>query len=269
MTSIAATQFLPAVATAAAAREFLIVSVHDIAPSNQVIVDKMISALAGHGIRVLSLLVVPEYHHQGKSLQNRQFVSWLRDLESAGHEIVIHGYFHERPRGASESVGDKLITRFYTQNEGEFYDLSYDEAFRRIQTAKTEFVATGLHPHGFVAPAWLLSLEGQRAATDAGLEYTTRLRTVCDLRSGNVFPARSLVYSVRNKWRIWVSLGWNAMLGRLMKNQPLLRLSLHPPDYSQPAVWQQVLDLVRVMEADRTPTTYRDWVADWRARRGQ
>ena len=200
-------------------------------------------------------------------MQDRQFVSWLRDLEAAGNEIVIHGYFHERPRRGRESFLETFVTQFYTQGEGEFYDLGYDEAFRRIKTARDEFQAAGLKPRGFVAPAWLLSSEAERAARDAEMEYTTRLRSVCDLRSGETFPARSLVYSVRNSWRRAVSLVWNAALNRALESNPLLRLSIHPPDFSHPAIWRQIVDLVNAMAPVRTPTTYQDWIAEQRIKR--
>src|SRR6267143_3237475 len=231
MTSAVATQFLPVVAAASATKDFLIVSIHDIAPSTQSIADKIISELIAKGIRHCSLLVVPDYHHQGAAMKDRQFVSWLRQLEAAGHEIVIHGYFHERTPQTRESFLEKFVTQFYTQDEGEFYDLGYDEAFQRIKTARDEFFAAGLKPRGFVAPAWLLSSEGERAARDAEMEYTTRLRTLRDLRSGETFPARSVVYSVRNGWR-------------------------------------QIVDLIGEMDGRRTPTTYQDWIAEQRLKRG-
>ena len=88
-------------------------------------------------------------------MDDRGFVRWLQDLEAQGHEIVIHGYFHERPRQDGEKLRAKFFTRIYTNDEGEFYDLDYDEAFRRIKTARDEFVANGLKPRGFVAPAWV------------------------------------------------------------------------------------------------------------------
>src|SRR5438876_1389558 len=153
MSSVAATQFLPVVATASAVKNYLVVSVHDVAPSTQAITEKIISEVARRGIRVCSLLVVPDYHHQGAAMKDRQFVSWLRDLEAQRHEIVIHGYFHERPACRAETLRDKFITQLYTQSEGEFYDMDYDEAFRRIKTARDEFSAAGLKPRGFVAPA--------------------------------------------------------------------------------------------------------------------
>src|SRR5206468_12742926 len=143
MSTIAATEFLPLVATAGAARDFFVISLHDVAPSTQPIANTIISELANRGVRVCSLLVVPDYHRQGLFTKDQQFVSWLRGLEVDGHEIVIHGYFHERPRRAKESLRDKFLTRFYTQNEGELYDLGYDEAPRPIVAA-----SEGLRAHG-------------------------------------------------------------------------------------------------------------------------
>jgi predicted deacetylase len=265
MTSVVATQFLPVIAAAGAARNFIVISLHDIAPSNRAIAEKILSELVHRGVRVCSLLVVPDYHHQGLAMKDRQFVSWLRELESDGHEIVIHGYFHERSRGPKETLREKFLTRFYTDDEAEFYDLDYEEAFRRITTARDEFRAGGLSPRGFVAPAWLLSREGERAARDAELEYTTRLRTVRDLRSGENFPARSLVYSVRSNWRRVASRAWNAALPPFLKSNPLLRLSIHPPDYSYPAIWRQIADLISAMDGVRTPITYQDWIAEQRS----
>jgi hypothetical protein len=267
MTSAVATQFLPAVAAASATKDYLVVSLHDVAPATQSVSEKILAELTQCGIRHCSLLVVPDYHHRGASMQDRQFVSWLRELEAIGHEIVIHGYFHERPAHARENFIEKFVTRIYTHGEGEFYDLDYAEALRRIQSARDQFQAAGLKPRGFVAPAWLLSAEAESAARDAEMEYTTRLTTVHDLRTGETFSARSLVYSVRNGWRRTTSLAWNAMLSRLMSDRSLVRLNLHPPDFSHPTIWRQIVDLIRDMTPVRTPTTYQDWIAEQRTKR--
>ena len=268
MDTIAATDFLPLVASADAAPDSIIVSLHDVAPCTHQITSAIISELSAHGVRVCSILVVPDYHHEGLFARKREFVAWLRALEADGHEIVIHGYFHERPRQRGETLRDKFITRFYTRNEGEFYDLGYAEALRRITTARDEFRAVGLKPHGFVAPAWLLGNEAEQAVRDSQLEYTTRLRSICDLRSECTFPARTLVYSSHNNWRSALSHGWNAALFRLMKTKPLLRISIHPPDYSQPAIWKQILGFIAATRAARTATTYLDWVTEQRLTRG-
>jgi predicted deacetylase len=253
--------------SAQAERAALVVSIHDVAPSTQARAQEIISELAHHGVAVCSLLVVPNYHHRGNFTEDRGFVRWLQDLETKGHEIVIHGYFHERPRREDETAPQKLFTRFYTKDEGEFYDLDYDEAFRRITQAREEFKAAGLTPRGFIAPAWLLGMPGERAAADAELEYTTRLTGLRDLRSGENYRARTLAYSVRSGWRRTTSLAWNNLLARQLAEAPLARISIHPPDRDHPEIWRQILRLTDRLMENRNATTYRDWIAESRVRR--
>src|SRR5262249_20788516 len=107
MSTIAATEFLPLVATAGAAAESVIVSLHDVAPCTQQITRAIISELSANGVRVCSILVVPDYHHEGTFAKHREFVTWLRSLEAEGHEVVIHGYFHQRPSQTKETLRDK------------------------------------------------------------------------------------------------------------------------------------------------------------------
>src|SRR5215472_10743845 len=268
MDTIAATEFLPLVATAGVAADSVVVSLHDVAPCTQQIASTIISELSALGVGVCSFFVVPDYHHDGTFAKHREFVTWLRALEAEGHEVVIHGYFHQRPPQTKETLRDKFMTRFYTQNEGEFYDLGYEEALRRVTTARDQFRALGLKPRGFIAPAWLLGREAEQAVRDAELEYTTRLRTVCDLRSESTFPSRTLVYSVHNNWRRAISRNWNAALFRLMRAKPLLRISIHPPDYCQPAIWKQILGFIAATKGARTAMTYQDWIAEQRLKRG-
>src|SRR2546430_14901325 len=149
MTSVVAPQFAPLVATTAATRDFMVVALHDVAQSNRDVAIKIVSELSRHGVRICSLLVIPDYHHQGLATRDRQFIGWLRNLEADGPEIVIHGYFHERPTPPHESFRYKFLTSMYTNDEGEFYDLDYATALWRITNAAYEFRATRLTPRGF------------------------------------------------------------------------------------------------------------------------
>jgi predicted deacetylase len=266
MSSATATTFLPLGATARIEKGSLVVSVHDVAPATHQVTEKILTELAHRGVSVCSILVVPNYHHLGSSVENREFSLWLQELEARGHEIVIHGYFHERPRQPNEELRAKIVTRFYTNDEGEFYDLGYEEALLRITRARDEFQQIGLRSRGFIAPAWLLSDEGERAAIDAGLEYTTRLQTVRDFRSGKDFHARSLVYSVRNRWRRAASLAWNGALLPYANQKALVRLSIHPPDFGCAEVWRQILRVVDTVTAARRVMTYANWLEEERAR---
>lgn len=264
MSTATATFSTTLLAEAEAERPALVVSLHDVAPATRPQSVRIIDELARLGVRCSSLLVVPNYHHRGSSFADREFVNWLRQLEAAGHEIVMHGYYHIRPSSDREKMRDRFITRVYTNREGEFYDLPYDEAHRRISQAREEFRDAGLKPHGFIAPAWLLSAEAERAACDCEIEYTTRLRSVRDLRHARTYPAHSIVYSVRSKMRRDVSCVWNAALFRRCNFLPLLRISIHPPDIDHPRVWKQITRFVRAAASERNATIYGDWIARMR-----
>src|SRR5438105_13484838 len=115
MTDGVAADFLPILAAAESPLGSLVVSVHDVAPITRPTVEKMLTDLKEAGVRVTSLLVVPDYHHRGKSIDDARFASWLRELEAEGHEVVIQGYFHEPPQRNSEAIWPKFPTRVYTR----------------------------------------------------------------------------------------------------------------------------------------------------------
>jgi predicted deacetylase len=209
-------------------------------------------------VHTCSLLVVPDYHQLGRSLADRSFCSWLHALAANEHEIVIHGFFHQRARRRDENARAKIITRIYTADEGEFFDLDYGEALRLIRKAQEDFRAHGFHPIGFIAPAWLLGAEAERAVIDAGMTYTTTLRTVRDFNRDRAIPSQSLVYSVRSGLRRISSLAWNRSLFRRLTSNPLLRLGIHPPDIDRRAIWKQIGELVSEALLDRKAMTYRD-----------
>jgi len=220
----------------------------------------MLAQIGRAGVSKCSLLVVPDYHRTGRSLGDPAFTEWLHDLDTQGHEIVIHGFYHQRARRPGESTRQKLVSRVYTADEGEFYDLDYDEALRLIRDAQNEFVAHGFHPAGFIAPAWLISAEAERAAIDAGFRYTTTLRAVRDFASGEEIRSQSLVYSLRSGWRCRLSLLWNRMLFSCLTSNSLLRLGLHPPDIDHPRIWRQINAFLDRALDDRRPMTYQEWL---------
>ncbi|MEP7072267.1 MAG: polysaccharide deacetylase family protein [Verrucomicrobiota bacterium] len=263
----AATEFLPILAAAQANSGSLVVSLHDVAPVTRAACEEILKELQRVGIRTTSLLVVPDYHHRGRAADDVNFVRWLCDLQEEGHEIVLHGYYHQRPRPQGESWPQRLITSVYTQNEGEFFDLPYDEAFQRITRGAEELREAGLAPVGFVAPAWLLGAESERAARDAGMQYTTRLASVLDFSTNEKVYSRSLVYSTRSSWRRQASLLWNAALARSCTHADLVRIGIHPPDISATEIWRQLTRLARQLAAERAVTTYRDWVGEERRSR--
>ena len=238
----------------------LVVSIHDVSPLTQRDAGAILADLKSIGVERTSLLVIPNHHHRGHFLEAPDFCAWLAMQQQAGHEIVVHGYYHRRARKDSDRGWKKLMTRIYTEDEGEFYDLDRETALSLVTKARAEFQQAGFSPNGFIAPAWLLSDAAEEALRGAGFDYTTRLVAVFDLKNSLRHDSQSLVYSVRNRWRRTVSLGWNAYLFLSLRRNPLLRVSIHPPDIHFPVIWSQIREYVRRALEDREAMTYESWI---------
>ncbi|MGH8047590.1 MAG: DUF2334 domain-containing protein [Chthoniobacterales bacterium] len=243
----------------------LVVSIHDVSPRTREASQAMLEDLAGLGVRRVSLLVIPDHHHKGHFLKDTVFCEWLRECVAAGHEAVVHGYYHQREAAGGEGAWSRLVTESYTAGEGEFYDMNDEEAFLRVTRALGEFREAGLAPVGFIAPAWLLGDDAARAVKRAGFQYTTRIGVVEDLARGGSFASQSLVYSVRAGWRRAMSLGWNSLLLRALGDRPLVRVGLHPPDWKFPAIRKHALKCIARALAGREAITYEDWLGRQRA----
>jgi uncharacterized protein len=244
----------------------LVASIHDVSPTTRVATERILEDLREIGCDKTSLLVVPDHHRRGRISADAEFGEWLRERVREGHEAVLHGYYHLREAQGGEGVWKKLVTRSYTAGEGEFYDLEKDAAARRLAEGLAEFAALGLRPEGFIAPAWLLGAEAEAAVREAAFGYTTRITTVVDFsQGGRVHRARSLVWSVRAGWRRVCSLAWNAALFSSLKNSPLLRIGIHPPDWNHRTIRAQILKQIRAALADRDAMTYQQWLLRQRA----
>ena len=195
---------------------------------------------------------------------NATFAECLRERVAAGHEPVLHGYYHLREEQEEDGVFKKMITQSYTAGEGEFFDLSETEACERLKLGMSDFTACGVASTGFIAPAWLLGDDAECAVRSLGFEYTTRIATVSDFSNANLHRARSLVWSVRAPWRRVCSLAWNHLLAITLRNAPLLRVGIHPPDWDHPAIRNQILSITSAALAGRRAMTYQRWLASTR-----
>jgi predicted deacetylase len=248
-------------------KETLVISLHDVSPHTQKIVMEQLKELRALGVFRCSLLVIPDYHHQGSITRFPDFITWLQEQGAQGHEIILHGYYHLRPPSAHDHGVKRWITKYYTAGEGEFYDLDYEQARSTLQRGKEALQQAGFDSTklvGFIAPAWLLSQEAERAVADEGFFYTTRLHGVVDLRKqpSPFFPSQSMVYSVRSAWRRVVSLAWNELIfqNATRKKWPLLRIGFHPVDWNYPRIKSHLLASVRRSLLTRTTMTYEAWL---------
>lgn len=235
----------------------LIVSLHDVSPVSMERYDGFMGSIERMGVGVLSLLVVPCMHGRHPASSHPQFMSWLADLQSRGHEIIMHGCFHRAsliPRG----VVPRFVSTIYTDREGEFYRITREKAVSLIETGLGMLSGRGLRIHGFIAPAWLLSDEGRDAAREMGFSYTTRLNQVELFREGVSIGAPSLVTSARSPWRRALSRLWVTTLGKITKTAPVLRVAVHPSDLDHPPLGKCLAEIIADARKTRTPMTYRD-----------
>ena len=110
------------------------------------------------------------------------------------------------------------------------------------------------------ALAFLESLQVGEVQTASDRILRVKDNDATDLLTGERESTRSLVSSTRSNWRRTVSLGWNAALSRSLEMRELARLSIHPPDFETPKIWEQILQFIQRFARTRNATTYRDWI---------
>ena len=239
----------------------MVVSIHDVSPATRARTQEILDDLLAIGVKKSSLLVIPDHHRRGLISDDPGFAGWLREKCDAGHEAVVHGFYHLRESRGTDGPWKRLVTRSYTAGEGEFYDLDEASAGKLLAAGRAAFDACGVPYCGFIAPAWLLGPEAELAVRRAGFAYTTRIAAVSDLLANQTHASRSLVWSVRAGWRRACSVVWNAALDRATAASPLLRVGIHPPDWDHPAIRKQILQIVSKALPGRQATTYAGWLA--------
>jgi predicted deacetylase len=242
----------------------LIVSLHDAHPGSHGAIAEQVRFLAGYGITQASILVVPEFHHRGSVLADGAFCSAVSGWQEQGHEIVLHGYFHDRKSSPTDKLSTLFWTRLYTSREAEFLDLPLDEARVRLRRGRDLFATQGWKTRGFIAPAWLMASGLTNLLAELGFSYTNRLREIIPLLPGTnrIVSSQSLCYSTRSGWRRFASALWNKHLFGRLRQSDLVRLSLHPRDLEFPPLRRQIDQILRAsFRQGFQPTTYADYVA--------
>jgi len=235
----------------------LIVSFHDLHPGSRAACARFLELATQAGVDQLSLLVVPRWHGAAPFDQDTSFVNWLHELSAAGHDLCLHGDTHAADEIRGGPVA-RMMARFYTNREGEFYQLTGAEAQAKLADGLERFGDSELPVHGFTAPAWLLSNPAREELTARGFHYNTLFGQVELLQEGRSIAAPTLVFSSRSAWRRVISIAWTRFWMRVHTDAPVLRLAVHPCDLEYPSILDAVLKLLRQAVADRQPITYRD-----------
>jgi predicted deacetylase len=212
------------------------VSIHDVSPLWADEVERALSFCATAGVRA-ALLVVPNFHGEASLLDDRALCERLRGLQDAGHEILLHGFFHES-RGHPTSPGRApaprtlrwyVAQRLVSHGEAELLDVSADEGRARIVDGERVLRDAGLRIDGYVAPAWsmpdwLLPLLAAR-----GCRFTEDHRRIYDPAGHRRRASILLNWASRSPARLLSTVAWcrAAKHGRAVFP---VRIAIHPAD---------------------------------------
>jgi uncharacterized protein len=243
-------------------KKHLIVSLHDVTSSTFPKIERQLSDLSRIGVTRTSLLVIPHYHGREEMDKDSHLCDELKKYQERGHEIVLHGWKHlsKEVKGQPNDLSHWFYRNLYTANEAEFLSLDYETASSLIRKGQEMFAQKNLNPKGFIAPAWLMNNQVERALKDLGFQYTNNVSELIDFAKDRRIPTRSCVWSTRAAWRSYASLAWNALLFHRLQDIEPLRISLHPGDLDQPRVWRQVKKLIQLATQNRLVTTYGSWI---------
>lgn len=211
-----------------------LLSIHDVTPAWEGAIRTLWSLCARAGIRP-ALLVVPEWHGGWALEEHPRFVAWLHERVEEGADTLLHGERHDE-EGSPRAWPDSFRAFGRTAREGEFLTLDHPAASERISRGTARLRALGLHPVGFVPPAWLARAGTHHAVREQGLLVSEDARWVMvhGERPYRI-PAPVVRWSGRGALRAWSSVAVAAWHDRRQRRRPLVRMALHPQDLSHPA----------------------------------
>jgi predicted deacetylase len=243
------------------------VSIHDVSPAWEREVELALEMAHAHGVRP-ALLVVPDFHGKAPLFDHPAYCDRLRALQSQGHEIYLHGYYHRARTWSEASAAEPAASaatglaararhvfaqKVVSGGEAEFSDVSHDEALKRLDDGERVLRDAGLAISGFVAPAWsmpgwVLSLLGER-----NYAFTEDHVRVYDPSAKRSRPSLVLNYASRTPSRLFSSVAW-CRLARPARALVPTRIAIHPADMRYALLRTEVESLLDWGEGDFVET---------------
>lgn len=237
------------------------VSLHDVSPAWANEVDVALEMAHARGAKP-ALLVVPDYHGRAPLLEHPAFCKRLRELEACGHEIYLHGYYHQSrawdAQGAARSGTAARARYLFAQKvvsggEAEFSDVSHAEALERLDEGERVLREAGLTIRGFVAPAWSMPTWVRGLLGERGYSFTEDHMRVYDPASGRSRASVVLNYASRTPSRLLSSVAW-CRIARPARRLLPARIAIHPADMRYALLRSEVESLLAWGEGDFVDT---------------
>lgn len=222
----------------------IVIAIHDVAPATLCEARRLRETVRTVcGDAPVSLLTVPRLH--GVDGWDDAARAWMRARAAAGDEPVLHGLVHMDTRG---------------RDGAEFpYGMRHRHAAAVVAEGLAVLREVGVHPAGFVAPAYAHPPALERSLRASGLDWWATRGHLRTLRGQRALPSVSLGAST--PFRRACSHGAAVVAARLLSAAPAVRVDLHPADLRHPRLPRAAMDLLdTLMRQGRRPVRHGDLV---------
>ena len=246
------------------------VTIHDVSPAWRDEVELALEAAHAHGVRP-ALLVVPDFHGRASLAEHPEYCDRLRELQADGHEIYLHGYYHQarswdEVRSAKRSeggpgAGNATVARarhafaqkVVSGGEAEFSDVSRDEAIHRLDEGERMLRDAGLAIRGFIAPAWSMPDWVHGLLAERGYAFTEDHTRVYDPAKKRSRASVVLNYASRTPGRLLSSVAW-CRIARPARRLLPARIAIHPADMRYALLRSEIASLLDWADGDFVAT---------------
>jgi len=223
------------------------VAIHDVTPRWTREIERLLSWAGEAGVRP-ALLVVPNYHGNWPIAEHQDFCAKLRVLQACGHDVLLHGYYHdsvtERANASTQAAGCRkrhavdsmfraanafIYQQLISSNEAEFMGIEAEQADGLLERGARDLEGVGLRIDGFVAPAWSMPSWMRESIFKRGWRITEDHLRIYDSQSRRAQTGMLVNYATRTRLRLATTLA-AGRLGRLCPSRVLVRVAIHPAD---------------------------------------
>jgi uncharacterized protein len=236
----------------------LLASIHDVTPYHLHRLERlvpMVEEVVGKG--KFALLVVPDFHREGRIDADSAFARRLRGWADDGCDIFLHGFTH-LDDSKHASIGTALKARRLTAGEGEFLGLSFDQADRKLVEGRAMVEdVIGRPVTGFIAPAWLYSPDSLRAIAHQGFALCEDHFRVWNPQDAKIHARGPVVtYASRTPSRLLSSLLWSRIATVVLSRAKVVRFAVHPNDVDAPELVAEISRALRAFSRSHVPSSY-------------
>lgn len=219
------------------------VAFHDIAPRFARQIDIMADALMPLLGRQWSAAVVPGWHGDRLTPEDRPF---LESVQERFGEILLHGFSHRRDTGRG-------LVSAITGGQDEFNGLSLEETADKLRDGQVvikEFF--GAPARGFIAPTFQRGRLTPALLREHGMEFLVGYRCI-DFADQTRVPIATWCWDVGDPRPLCVAGDWYGHLRMRLYRNLIPCLALHPADIDRGFLPRIVRLIESLREQEREP----------------